>query len=550
VPQTRSRLLLPALLLAALAAAPSPAAAATRFRACPDSDKWLCATVTVPLDRSGKVPGNVHLVAERLRSRSGAKTAVMGFPGGPGAATLTGRTGWLHDLGPSLGGRDLLLFDQRGTGRSDYLECGAYLGLVPVLTVTRLASAKSIQRCATKLGPQRAFYTTRETVEDIEAVRQAAGVDKLVLVGVSYGTRTALAYAAAHPDHVERLILDSVVPPEGVSPYLLDTLRAVPRVLGELCRGGGCDGITSNPVEDLHTLLGHLAAKPLRLHRPIDFFGCRFRPAITRSSVLDTLVAGDLEDPLLRASIPSAIKAAMADDAEPLAIFGVGQNSYRLIQCILNRILDEHRSARDQLPGDQGDSQAVYIATLCGDGPLPWMTDTPVTTRRRVAEDGLAQIPDDGFGPFDRATALASETLNICKFWPEAGQGLLPASLPTAPSLILSGEDDLRTPMEQAKTVADGIPGSQFLAIPDHGHSLIGSSPCAGRALMRFMAGETVSPCHVSAQHSPKPLTPAQVRCFVYISELVGKKLPKRPPPRLRRCIQVLGPVFPHGLLR
>src|SRR2546423_8800762 len=265
-----------------LAAAPSPAAAATRFRACPDSDEWLCAKVTVPLDRSGTEPGSVNLVAERLRGRSGAKTAVMGFPGGPGAATLSGRSGWLHDLGPSLGGRDLLLFDQRGTGRSDYLECGLFVGILPPLAITRLASAKSIERCANKLGKRRAFYTTRETVEDVEAVRQAAGVDKLVLVGVSYGTRTALAYAAAHPDHVEKLILDSVVSPQGVSPYLLDTLRAVPRVLDELCRGGGCDGITADPVGDLHALMAQLAAHPLRLHQPIDFFGCRFRPAITR----------------------------------------------------------------------------------------------------------------------------------------------------------------------------------------------------------------------------------------------------------------------------
>src|SRR4051794_38470320 len=97
----RSRLLLPALVLAAIAAAAPPAAAATAFRPCPDSDVWLCARIAVPLDHSGKVPGSVHLVAERLRGRAGARTAVMGFPGGPGAATLSGRTGWLRDLGPS-----------------------------------------------------------------------------------------------------------------------------------------------------------------------------------------------------------------------------------------------------------------------------------------------------------------------------------------------------------------------------------------------------------------------------------------------------------------
>ncbi|MFL5894431.1 MAG: alpha/beta fold hydrolase, partial [Thermoleophilaceae bacterium] len=451
------------LLAAALALALAGPASAAPFHGCPGSDTWLCARVTVPLDRSGAVRGNVHLVVERLRARRSARTAVMGFPGGPGAATLSGRDGWLRDLAPSLGGRDLLLFDQRGIGRSDYLQCGVYVGLVPPLAVTRLASAKSVQRCAQRLGDRRRFYTTRDTVEDIESVRQAAHVDKLVLVGVSYGTRTALAYAAAHPDHVERIVLDSVVAPDGVDAYLLDTLRAVPRVLGRLCRGGGCDGITSDPTADLRALVARLEQKPLRLHRPIDFFGCHFRPAVTRSAVLDTLVAGDLEDPLLRAAVPAAIKAALEGDAEPLAVFGIGQDDLRLVLCLLSQIGLERPVPG--LPLDRGDSEAAYVATLCGDGPLPWTTSTPFSRRRRAAEDVLGRMSDEAFAPFDRATALASETLNICKFWPEAGPGP-PADadpLPALPALVLSGEDDLRTPTETAREVAGRIPGAQFL---------------------------------------------------------------------------------------
>lgn len=513
-------------------------AEAAGFHSCPRTKTWLCATLTVPLDRSGGVPGNLHLVAERLRARRGARIAVMGFPGGPGAATLNSRSGWLHDLAPSLGGRDILLFDQRGTGRSDYLDCGVFVGVVPELGITRLASAKSVQRCANALGNKTAFLTTHDTVEDIEAVRKAAGVDKLVLLGVSYGTRTAEAYAAAYPEHVERVVLDSVVPPEGISPYGLETIQAVPRVLQRLCRGGACTGITGDPVADLHALVLRLEAKPLRLRHAINFFGCRFRPALTRSSVLDTLIVGD-ESPILRAVMPAAIRAALNGDAEPLAVFGPGQDNLRLVLCILHQLgFQRATGLTARLPDDGGDSDAVYVATLCGDGPLPWSSATPVTARRTAAEQALAHTGDDAFAPFDRATALASETLNACKFWPQAGASPPPGALPALPTLVISGEDDLRTPVEDAKAVAARIPGAQFLQVPDQGHSLVGNSGCADRGLGHFMAGEIASPCHDPEVHSPKPLTPLQLRCFVELSEAVTNGTPRKPPHPTRRTLR------------
>lgn len=485
----------------------------------------------------------MHLAVERLRGRAGARSAILTFPGGPGAANIESRRLWLRDLGGVLGARDLLLFDQRGTGFSDHLDCGVYEAGVPELAITRLASAKSVERCVHELGERRRFYGTRETVEDIEAVRQAAGVDKLVLLGVSYGTRTALAYAAAHPDHVEKLVLDSVVPASGTDPYLTNTLQAFPRVLEALCRGGGCEGITADPTADLRTLVGRLRERPLRLQRPLSFLGCHFRPAVTRTSVLDTYIAGDFGSPLLRATMPAAIRAALEGDAEPLAVFGTGSDSARLLFCLLDKIgvdLPRKRTIGDE--PQTGDSEAVFIATLCTDGPLPWSPSTPAWARRRAAEDALTSTPDDAFGPFDRATALASEVLNICKFWPETGEAAPPSPPPDVPTLVLSGEDDLRTPSEDARAVANSIPGAQFVSVPDHGHSLIGSGSCADRAIARFMSGTQPVACKRGEKHSPEPFTPLELRCLVYVTSGIfgGDELPKRPPRRFVRCLDIL----------
>jgi pimeloyl-ACP methyl ester carboxylesterase len=458
---------------------------------------------------------------------------------------------WFKDLRRSLGERDLVVFDQRGIGLSDHLACGVYGTGVPELAVTKLASAKSVERCAKKLGERRRFYGTRETVEDIEAVRKAAGYDKLVLLGVSYGTRTALAYAAAHPDRVERLVLDSVVPAGGTDPYLRNTLRAIPRVLGALCRGGGCDGVTTDPAGDLRTLVGRLREKPLRLKRPLSFLGCRFSPAVTRTSLVDTLVAGDFGNPFLRAAMPASVRAALNGDAEPLAVFGTGMDSLRLLLCLFDKLGFERASRQlAKAPGvrradeslETGDSEAVYVATLCSDGPLPWRSSTPASARRRAAEDALAQVPDDAFGLFDRATGLSSELLNICKFWPETGEAVEFPPPPDVPTLVVAGEDDLRTPAEDALAVAGSIPSAQFLSVPDFGHSVLGVSKCADEALARFMAGQPISPCKRGSKHKPRPFTPLELRCFVYLTSGIfgGSELPTKPPRRLLRCLRVL----------
>ena len=44
-------------------------------------------------------------------------------------------------------------------------------------------------------------------------------------MGISDPTHVALQYARAFPDHVDRLILDSIVGPDGPDPFLLDTYR-------------------------------------------------------------------------------------------------------------------------------------------------------------------------------------------------------------------------------------------------------------------------------------------------------------------------------------
>jgi pimeloyl-ACP methyl ester carboxylesterase len=500
------------LILASSAAAATstakPAACASSF----DLPGAQCGTIAVPVDRTGAVAGTIKLFFERLPATGGkSKSTIAVFPGGPGGATSILGYDVLPIVRNSLRDHDLLLLDLRGTGRSGYLNCDKALaiGSIPLLLGDNSRQiGKGVQRCAKELGPQRSFYTTRDSVADIEDVRAALGIDKFTLLGISYGTREALAYARAYPEHTDRIVVDSLVSDAGLDAFGLNTVDAVPRLLRELCRGGGCDGITSDPVADLEKLVGRLEQGPMRSRRGVSLAGCSTHVAITRSRLFGLFQNAD-EDPQLLSQLPVAISKAAAGQPYQLSLL-LSVNSPKLAICALVKVLKTvvpSNSAGDIQLVEHAFSLGDQVATLCEETNLPWPRTAPVWARGNYAQSALNAIPDASFAPFDRATALSASLVAECKFWPAAADPptLADAPLPNVPTLILAGLDDLRTPDEDARALAAVTPGAHLLEIPDVGHSTLTSSGCARRGFARFMADQPISECHRYLQHHPLP---------------------------------------------
>ena len=217
-------------------------AAALTFQPCGRPDGITCATVTVPIARDGVVPGSVNLYVEKEPAKSQpSQGALIALGGGPGVAATTSSTMFASELAPALATRDLITFDQRGTGSSGFLSCSS-----PLLTDTDWT------RCSNELGPRQAYYSSLDSVDDIEAVRQALGVNRISLYGVSYGTKVAVNYAGRYPTHVESLVLDSVVPPSGFELFNQNNFAAIAPILREIC-ATGCPGVP-DPVGELTRL--------------------------------------------------------------------------------------------------------------------------------------------------------------------------------------------------------------------------------------------------------------------------------------------------------
>ena len=134
---------------------------------------------TEPFDRGLLDVGDGQQIYWELCGRPFGKPAVV-LHGGPGS----GCTPWWRRLFDPEAYR-VLLFDQRGCGRS-LPHAGE--------PTTDLAA-----------------NTTHHLVEDIEKLRRHSGAERWTVLGGSWGSTLALAYAQQHPDRVTEMVLFSVV---------------------------------------------------------------------------------------------------------------------------------------------------------------------------------------------------------------------------------------------------------------------------------------------------------------------------------------------------
>jgi pimeloyl-ACP methyl ester carboxylesterase len=460
-----------------------PASEATALTACRSGDE-SCATVTVPLDRSGAVPGTVRLRIQLERAEPATDPPLLAIGGEPGQATTSrldagaiastlsssfhedGRTGY---SGPS---RDVILMDLRGTGRSSPLRCKDLERSVAA-GISEAAAA-----CAAALGARRGFYTARDSAEDIEAVRQALGVERIALYGVSYGARVALTYAQRYPSRVDRLMLQSPPPPEGYDLLYRPAFAAIPAVVEARCGPRACRHVSPSPVTDVVALARRLEDRPMR-GQVVDGSGRRRMARLVPFDLIQALAGAGAFSVMDPAEAPGLILNALRGDAAPL--------------------LRARRIARWYEPPSSFEmsryfSQAAYAASVCEESVFPWPRSAPLEDRYGHASNLAFGQPPSAFHPLGPRAALGSDLLELCLKWPVASGPPNPLhALPGIPTLILAAEQDLQAPVTYAEAVSVLIPGTRVLKVPGDGSELnlqLGS--CIGPAFREFFADRTV----------------------------------------------------------
>jgi pimeloyl-ACP methyl ester carboxylesterase len=427
------------------ASRPAAPARLTAAHPCRGARGFTCSSLTVPLDHSGRAPGELRLpvaVADNADAPKGVLVDLTGGPGQGGVAFVARTRVRMRAL---LRDYRLVMLDQRGTG-AGALRCPALQRAMGSSDLT-VPPPGSVEACARSLGPNRRYYATADTVADLEALRGALGADKLTLDGISYGTFVAERYAIAHPDRVAALVLDSVVPAAGLDTLEVDGMRETARVLRAVCRAQRCPG---DPAADL-------AAVVRRYHEGPELD--------------DTLVAMSVGAP----SFPGVLAALREARA------GKPAHLRRIVRAV----------RRAQRAPAQALSQGLHAATLCADARPPWGGAAAPLAGREDALRRAAARTDPA--PYDRATVLGNGFAQLCLRWPPTPAPPAPrgADLPPVPTLLLAGDRDLSTPLPWAREQAAHAPRGRLVVVRGAGHSVQSRAPGGEgrRAVERFLLG-------------------------------------------------------------
>ncbi len=432
---------------AATARAPVPAPRLERSRPCPHAPGFTCSSLAVPLDHSGRTPGQLRLAVAAAGNAGAARGVLVVLTGGPGQGGVDFVPRVRARMRPVLRQYRLVMLDQRGTGAAA-LRCPALQRAVGTSDLT-VPPRDAVEACARRLGPRRRFYSTADTVADLEALRTALGVGKLTLDGTSYGTFVAERYAIAHPDRVARLVLDSVVPAAGLDGLEDDGMRETARVLRAVCRAQHCPG---DPAADL-------AAVVRARH-----------DGVGGPEIDDTLVAMSVGAP----SFPGVLAALREARA------GHPQHLERIVRVVRRA----QRAPASVL------SQGLHAATACADLRTPWGGPAAPLAGREAALRAAAAKVDPG--PYDRATVVGNGLIQTCLRWPPTHAPAASAGdLPPVPTLLLAGDRDLSTPLPWAREQAAHTPNGRLLVVKGSGHSVQSRAPGGEgrRAVQRFLLG-------------------------------------------------------------
>ncbi|MBV9058860.1 MAG: alpha/beta fold hydrolase [Pseudonocardiales bacterium] len=407
--------------------------------------------MTVPLDHAGLHPGPHRdgqlalqvAMTDNAAAPRGVLVFLTGGPGQPGLPFASSVANLMFEP-PVVRDYRLIFIDQRGTG-AGALQCPQLQEVMGSSDLT-VPPAGVVGACAQAIGPDRQFFTTEDTVADLDALRQALGVEKLTIDGVSYGTFVAARYAVIHPDRVSRLVLDSVVPHDNLDPLELASLSRTAEVLRMVCQENGCP---TDPAQELSTVVQARHDGP---------------------ELLDTLTALTIGTPNL-ADVPAALHAAVRGDHSPLDAI----------------VAAEHR---DQAATADELSQGLHASTLCEDLRGPWGdAATPVPSREAATQRAVAALPDAAFFPYDRTTAASNGIAVTCEQWPSTPVVAFPAGrdLPAVPVLLLAGDHDLSTPLPWAQQETAHAPRGRLVIIPGAGHSTQSSSLMARSTATAFL---------------------------------------------------------------
>jgi pimeloyl-ACP methyl ester carboxylesterase len=410
----------------------------------PDGRRLSINIAWLPADESGNHdPDPVFLIA-----------------GGPGQSATESFAGMIPAFKDVRKNRDILLVDQRGTGKSNPLQCEfddedkPATEAVEADAVDADESPEAARAMAVECRGQLAkkadlrFYTTTDGIRDLDAVRAAIGAAQVNLMGVSYGTRVAQQYAMRYPQHTRTITLDSVAPNAVFlgNDFARNLETALDLQFGRCARTPGCTKALGDPRKRLDALMAKL-----RTDSPL----VKYRDSQT----------GQMHEERLRPGHVAGLArmyayAPLAASILPLLLHEADEGRYEGLM-----------SLSKMLSGTMSDSMmyGMQLSVVC-------------------TEDAAGLRVDEAMASSILGNSLVDLMQAQCAVWPH---GTMPkdfhAPLATkVPALLLSGELDPVTPPSYAAQVARHLPNGRAIVLRGQGHNVIAVG-CMPKLFAQFL---------------------------------------------------------------
>jgi pimeloyl-ACP methyl ester carboxylesterase len=419
-----------------------------------------CGALKRQWDPSGEVKGKIS-IGFAFRPATDQKDPVLGtlvpHEGGPGYSTTDSAIDYAGMYGSLLRRRNLLLIDQRGTGRSGAINCPSLQNLIG-------AYAPAAAICAKKLGDHADLYSSTLAADDQSAVIRALRLGKVDVYGDSYGTFFTQVFAGRHPNQIRSVILDSAYPPTGETQWYPTQTPAMRYSLNTACRRApACRAAGSTPVKLLTRVLHQVRKKPYR-GLAYDADGVRHR-AVVNGAALVAVAFGATYGPEYYREFAASLRSALHGNRAPLL-----------------RLVAENVDSSSYDGAPAAYSEGLDAAVSCMDYPQLYnMADPPAKrlTEYKAAVKHEQAVDPKVYAPFTIEEYLHSvwEEANWCLKWPvpsaahPAGPPAPPSGhYPSVPTIILSGElDSITTPTEGGLVKAE-FPDARQIKIANSFH--------------------------------------------------------------------------------
>lgn len=416
-----------------------------------------CAEVSIP---ESEAPSRRRITLSIARipaiSRKKQVDPIVLLTGGPGQGAQLSFTAAAKTFSRIGRQRDILLLDQRGTGRSNMLSCATESRTASEAFAFDTSTFVEInEKCLERLRSKNDLgaYTTSHAVRDLDAVRALLGYDTLNLYAVSYGTRVAQHYARRYPEHVRSMVLDGVVAPQTVlGPSIsLDAQAALNGIWKRCDADKACRETFGDMQVKTKALQQQLKQRPVSVEIPNPRTGSMQSFKFGAEQLAAVLRFGSYEQSFA-AMLPLVVTEAVVGNYRPIGTLFLLTSS----------------SVQEMI------AFGMHNSVVCSEDVPRY--DTVSIDRAAVAATYLG-------------TGFLDALPQLCRNWP---QGLVDPDffkplVSDIPTLLLSGSLDPVTPPKDAASVARSLKHSRHLIFQGAGHGQL-SIPCMDRVLADFYA--------------------------------------------------------------